>query len=53
MNKMVRVDIRIPEEVFDEVERVAEREALPRSVLLRSLIMKGLKTEGADEESQP
>lgn len=43
MGRMVRVDIRIPEEVFEEIERMADREALPRSVLLRSLIMKGIR----------
>lgn len=44
-----RIDIRLPGDILEEIEKIAEKEALPRSVFLRSLIVKEVRRRGDNE----
>lgn len=43
LGEMVRVDVRIPKATYKRIERMAKREAVPRSVLLRYFIVRGIR----------
>lgn len=50
LDRLVRIDIRIPHKTARKIEEVAIEEALSRSALVRSLIVKGLRNYDKSKE---